>query len=250
MTLQRFSHGLERFLDNAGALEGAGGCLRSRMHVRISSVPKPISIDGIWAGIPMHSCDPKAATSQNSKRGTTRPQQPLGIKRESRDTLAMIATWTTTSRGPSRQPPLSDYTLTIEEAAARYEHEGHPRTPRSIQRYCAKGHLDCRRMETPFGEKYLITPASIAKYIAYVEEVRPIATCRDRRERLVPLCRAARRGGGVLARTCDLQLTLDGARDLESAAGPQPCRGRNGTTRLACSAALRASKMACASTCC
>lgn len=75
--------------------------------------------------------------------------------------------------------PDSEYTLTIDEAALRYEHAGHPRTPRSIQRYCANGHLDCRRIETPFGDKYLITPASVAKHIAYIEEVRPTATGRD-----------------------------------------------------------------------
>jgi hypothetical protein len=75
--------------------------------------------------------------------------------------------------------PDSDYSLSIEDAARRYEHAGHPRTDRSIQRYCAKGHLDCRRMETPFGEKYLITPASVAKHIAYIEEVRPTTTGRD-----------------------------------------------------------------------
>jgi len=34
-------------------------------------------------------------------------------------------------------------------------------------------------METPFGEKYLISPASVAKHIAYIEEVRPTATGRD-----------------------------------------------------------------------
>ena len=34
-------------------------------------------------------------------------------------------------------------------------------------------------METPFGEKYLISPTSIAKHIAYIEEVRPTATLRD-----------------------------------------------------------------------
>ena len=73
----------------------------------------------------------------------------------------------------------SEYTLTIDEAGARYDHAGHPRTPRSIQRYCAKGHLDCRRIETQFGDKYLITPASVAKHIAYIEEVRPLATGRD-----------------------------------------------------------------------
>src|SRR5437868_10456856 len=80
---------------------------------------------------------------------------------------------------PAATIPDSDYTLTIDEAALRYEHAGHPRTPRSIQRYCAKGHLDCRRVETPFGEKYLISPASIDKHIAYIEEVRPVATSRD-----------------------------------------------------------------------
>jgi hypothetical protein len=75
--------------------------------------------------------------------------------------------------------PDSEYTLTIDDASLRYEHAGHPRTPRSIQRYCAKSHLDCRRIETSFGDKYLITPASVAKHIAYIEEVRPTATGRD-----------------------------------------------------------------------
>jgi hypothetical protein len=74
----------------------------------------------------------------------------------------------------------SDYTLTIDEALARYDHAGHPRTARSVQRYCASGHLDCRRLETQFGEKYLITESSVAKHIAYIEEVRPTASGRDR----------------------------------------------------------------------
>ena len=75
--------------------------------------------------------------------------------------------------------PDSDFTLTIDEALERYAHAGLPRTPRSVQRYCAKGHLDCRRIETQFGEKYLISPTSVDKHIAYIEEVRPVATSRD-----------------------------------------------------------------------
>lgn len=63
------------------------------------------------------------------------------------------------------------YSLSIEEAAARYEHAGHPRTLRSIQRYCAKGHLDSLRQETSFGEKYLITPESVARHIAQIAEL-------------------------------------------------------------------------------
>jgi hypothetical protein len=72
----------------------------------------------------------------------------------------------------------SDFTLTIEDALALYAAAGIPRTPRSIQRYCAKQHLSSRRIETEFGEKYLITRASVEKHIAYIKEVTP-ATSRD-----------------------------------------------------------------------
>jgi hypothetical protein len=72
----------------------------------------------------------------------------------------------------------SDFTLSIDEALERYTKAGHPRTPRSVQRYCAKGHLQCRLIETGFGEKYLIAPDSVDKHIAYIEEVTP-ATGRD-----------------------------------------------------------------------
>ncbi|HLL26917.1 MAG TPA: hypothetical protein VKT73_04615 [Xanthobacteraceae bacterium] len=72
----------------------------------------------------------------------------------------------------------SDFILSIDEALERYARAGHPRTPRSIQRYCAKGHLQCRLIETGFGERYLIEPDSVEKHIAYIEEVTP-ATSRD-----------------------------------------------------------------------
>ena len=62
----------------------------------------------------------------------------------------------------------SDYSLSIDEALARYEAAGVPRTPRSVQRYCAKGDLDAHRVETPFGDKFLITPASVDRHIAYI----------------------------------------------------------------------------------
>ena len=80
---------------------------------------------------------------------------------------------------PVATSPDSDFILSIDDALERYARAGLPRTPRSIQRYCAKGHLDCRRVETSFGEKYLISPASVDKHIAYIEEVRPVATSRD-----------------------------------------------------------------------
>lgn len=84
---------------------------------------------------------------------------------------------------PSRHAATSpdQYSLSIEEAAARYERAGHPRTLRSIQRYCARGHLDCLRQETPFGEKYLITPESLARHIAQIAELAAIGSDMSRR---------------------------------------------------------------------
>ena len=73
---------------------------------------------------------------------------------------------------PVATSPDNEYSLSIEDAAAMYERAGLPRTLRTIQRYCAKNHLDSHRIETAYGEKYLITPASVLKHIAYIEEVR------------------------------------------------------------------------------
>jgi hypothetical protein len=66
----------------------------------------------------------------------------------------------------------SDYSLSVEEVAVLYEKAGLPRDRRTIQRYCAKGKLVCHSVEIPYGEKYLITPASVATHIAYIKEVR------------------------------------------------------------------------------
>jgi hypothetical protein len=44
--------------------------------------------------------------------------------------------------------------LTVEEAAQRYEAAGIPRTIRRIQKYCARGDLNCKKVATEFGEKY------------------------------------------------------------------------------------------------
>jgi hypothetical protein len=41
-----------------------------------------------------------------------------------------------------------------------------------LQRYCAKGHLDSQKKETPLGgEIYLVTPQSVARHIAQIEEL-------------------------------------------------------------------------------
>jgi hypothetical protein len=94
-----------------------------------------------------------------------------------------------TSPDVPRQPETSsdsDYSLSLNEALARYEEAGLARTPRSIQRYCAKGDLDAHRVESPFGAKFLITPESVDRHIAYIKEVRLVATSRDLPRRMSP----------------------------------------------------------------
>ena len=110
--------------------------------------------------------------------------------------------------------PDTEFSLTIDEALERYACAGLPRTPRSVQRYCAKGHLDCRRIETPFGEKYLISPSSVDKHIAYIEEVRPVATSRDLSRQVATTVAAERshdelRQRGMTSRDLSRQVATD-----------------------------------------
>src|SRR5262249_50713928 len=93
-----------------------------------------------------------------------------------------------TATGPDMSRPAAtigdnnDYTLSIEEVSERYAKARHPRTIRTLQRYCVSGHLDARKVATTLGDKYLITPQSVARHIAQIEELRPldtVATDRD-----------------------------------------------------------------------
>jgi hypothetical protein len=45
-----------------------------------------------------------------------------------------------------------------------------PRPTRRLQKYCARGDLDCRKVETSSAEKYLITPESVERHIAYIRQ--------------------------------------------------------------------------------
>lgn len=64
-----------------------------------------------------------------------------------------------------------DYSLSIEDVAERYHAAGHPRTIRTLQRYCASGHLDAQKIATTLGDKYFVAPYSVARHIAQINEV-------------------------------------------------------------------------------
>ena len=71
------------------------------------------------------------------------------------------------------------FILTIDDALRRYEAAGHPRTPRAIQKYCARGDLECVKEDTEFGQRYRVTSASVARHLAQIEEIKQ-AKVRDR----------------------------------------------------------------------
>ncbi len=75
--------------------------------------------------------------------------------------------------------PDHQYSLSIEQTAELYAKAGHPRTVRAIQKYCALSKLDCHKVETETGEKYLVAPYSVDRHIAYINEVRTVANSRD-----------------------------------------------------------------------
>ena len=70
----------------------------------------------------------------------------------------------------------TEYTLSIEEVSERYAKAGHPRTIRTLQRYCVSGHLDAQKVATTLGDKFFVTPQSVARHIAQIEELRALDT--------------------------------------------------------------------------
>jgi hypothetical protein len=85
------------------------------------------------------------------------------------------ATSPDTSR-PAAPNADNDHTLSLEQASELYAKAGHPRTLRSLQRYCVNGHLDARKIQTTLGDKYLVTPQSVARHIAQIEELHALDT--------------------------------------------------------------------------
>jgi len=101
----------------------------------------------------------------------------------------------------------TDYTLSLDDVAERYAKAGHPRTIRSLQRYCAVGHLDCQKIATTIGDKYVVTPQSVARHVAQIEELsaldtvaterglsRPVATPVAPEQGRAPAAESARQG--------------------------------------------------------
>ena len=77
-------------------------------------------------------------------------------------------------RDEPRQPPSLDpahFTMTVDDASARFADAGLPRSVRSIQRYCQRGHLSCTTVDTEISEMYLIDPESVERRIQELQQI-------------------------------------------------------------------------------
>ena len=96
---------------------------------------------------------------------------------------------TPTSRGLSRLDATSsdtDYALSLDDVSERYSRAGHPRTIRTLQRYCASGHLEAQKVATSLGDKYLVTPQSVARHISQIAELAALDMVATRRDQPRP----------------------------------------------------------------
>lgn len=84
-----------------------------------------------------------------------------------------------TSRHDATERDTSRHTLTVKQASHRFADLGAPRSPRSVQRFCDLGHIDCISVKGEKTERYFIDPASIERYAHELKAVEQISRVDD-----------------------------------------------------------------------
>src|SRR5215218_232518 len=69
--------------------------------------------------------------------------------------------------------------LTIADAVELFAQLGTPRSKRSVQRFCEKGHLDCVRIKGPRGDQFFINRESVTRYAEELRQIDAIAAFGD-----------------------------------------------------------------------
>ena len=129
-----------------------------------------------------------------------------------------------TSRNDAAERDQARHTLSAEETSAIFADAGVPRSVRTVQRYCQKGHLACITVDTEISEKYLIDRNSVERRIKELQQLDRIlsstgdATSREETrhgaaERAMPRHDGSENTTGKIAvlEQENLQLTIDRA---------------------------------------
>ncbi len=75
------------------------------------------------------------------------------------------------SRDDAAERDQARYTLSAEETSVIFAEAGVPRSVRTVQRYCKKGHLYCITIDTEISEKYLIDRNSVERRIKELQQL-------------------------------------------------------------------------------
>ncbi len=76
-----------------------------------------------------------------------------------------------TTRNGATERDQARHTLSAEETSVLFAEAGVPRSIRTVQRYCKKGHLDCITIDTEISEKYLIDRNSVERRIKELQQL-------------------------------------------------------------------------------
>ena len=76
-----------------------------------------------------------------------------------------------TARNNATECDQARHTLSAEETSVIFADAGVPRSVRTVQRYCKKGHLDCITIDTEISEKYLIDRNSVERRIKELQQL-------------------------------------------------------------------------------
>jgi len=76
-----------------------------------------------------------------------------------------------TWRNDAAERDQARHTLSAEETSVIFADAGVPRSVRTVQRYCKKGHLDCITIDTEISEKYLIDRNSVERRIKELQQL-------------------------------------------------------------------------------
>jgi hypothetical protein len=79
------------------------------------------------------------------------------------------------TRHDAPQRDMSRHTLTIKQAADLLASFGVPRAPRSVQRFCELGSIDCLRVKGEKTERYFIDPLSVERYAQELRQLENIS---------------------------------------------------------------------------
>lgn len=97
------------------------------------------------------------------------------------------------------------HSLTIKQASQLFAELGVPRAPRSVQRFCEHGYLDCVRIKGAKGDQFFINRASVELYAEELRQIEAVALIGAEARHDAPERVAARNSAPEYATTVEVE---------------------------------------------